>query len=97
MPRSVIEALWLVLEIGVAIVGEAFQVGKMIERLPCSWNDFKNNLKHNHKEMKLEYLVIWLNNEEDNKTAEQKSCKSYTINGVSIIEEAPAEDKKREF
>ena len=40
------------------VVNEAFQVATMIEKLPPSWNDFKNYLKHNRKEMKLEDLVI---------------------------------------
>ena len=42
------------------VVNEAFQVATMIEKLPPSWNDFKNYLKHKRKEMKLEDLVIRL-------------------------------------
>ena len=53
------------------VVNEAFQVAAMIEKLPPSWNDFKNYLKHKRKEMKLEDLVIRLKIEEDNKTAER--------------------------
>ncbi|XP_060182875.1 uncharacterized protein LOC132612805 [Lycium barbarum] len=34
------------------VVNEAFQVVAMIEKLPHSWKDFKNYLKHKHKEMK---------------------------------------------
>ncbi|KAL3365238.1 hypothetical protein AABB24_010412, partial [Solanum stoloniferum] len=77
------------------VVNEAFQVAAMIEKLPPSWNDFKNYLKHKRKEMKLEDLVIRLKIEEDNKTAEKKSRKSSTIIGVNIIEEAPAKGKKK--
>ena len=69
------------------VVNEAFQVAAMIEKLPPSWNDFKNYLKHKRKEMKLEDLVIQLKIEEDNKTAEKKSRKSSTIMGVNIVEE----------
>ena len=47
------------------VVNEAFQVAAMIEKLPPLWNDFKNYLKHKHKEMKLEDLVIRLKIEED--------------------------------
>ncbi|XP_055824342.1 uncharacterized protein LOC129892825 [Solanum dulcamara] len=50
------------------VVNEAFQVAAMIEKLPLSWRDFKNYLKHKCKEMKLEDLVIRLKIEEDNKT-----------------------------
>ena len=31
------------------VVNEAFQVDAMIEKLPPSWNDFKNYLKHKLK------------------------------------------------
>ena len=77
------------------VVNEVFQVVAMIEKLPPSWNDFKNYLKHKHKETKLEDLVIRLKIEEDNKNAEKKSCKSSTIIGVNIVKEAPHKTKKR--
>ncbi|XP_015167796.1 uncharacterized protein [Solanum tuberosum] len=67
----------------------------MIEKLPPSWSDFKNYLKHKRKEIKLEDLVIRLKIEEDNKTAEKKSCKSSTIIGVNIVEEAPTKGSTR--
>ena len=56
----------------------------MIKKLPLSWNDFKNYLKHKRKEMKLEDLVICLKIEEDNRNAEKKS-----IIGVNTVEEFP--------
>ena len=77
------------------VVNEAFQVAAMIEKLPSSWNDFKNYLKHKRKEMKLEDLVIRLKIEEDNRNAEKKSRKSSTTIEVNIVEEAPTKDKKR--
>ena len=77
------------------VVNEAFQVAAMIEKLPPSWNDFKNYLKHKRKEMKLEDLVIRLKIEEDNRNAEKKLRKSSTIIGVNIVEEAPTKDKKK--
>ena len=42
------------------VVNEDFLVASMIEKLPPSWNDFKNYLKHKRKEMKLEDLVFRL-------------------------------------
>ena len=77
------------------VVNEAFQVAAMIEKLPPSWNDFKNYLKHKCKEMKLEDLVIHLKIEEDKRNAKKKSRKSSTIIWVNIVEEAPTKDKKR--
>ncbi|XP_070025546.1 uncharacterized protein [Nicotiana sylvestris] len=40
------------------VINEAFQVAAMIEKLPPLWKDFKNYLKHKHKEMKFEYLIV---------------------------------------
>ncbi|XP_070040632.1 uncharacterized protein [Nicotiana tomentosiformis] len=80
------------------VVNEAFQVAVMIEKLPPSWRDFKNYLKHKCKEMKLEDLVIRLNIEEDNKTAEKKSRENSTIMGANIVEKtAPKSKKRRRF
>ncbi|XP_070002622.1 uncharacterized protein [Nicotiana sylvestris] len=76
-------------------VNEAFQVAAMIEKLPLSWRDFKNYLKHNRKETKLEDLVIRLKIEEDNKITEKKSRGNSTIMGANIIEEIAPKSKKR--
>lgn len=54
------------------VVNKAFQVAAIIEKLPPSWRDFKNYLKHMCKEMKPEDLVIRLKIEEDNKATEKK-------------------------
>ena len=40
------------------VVNEVFQGAAIIEKLPPSWNDFKNYLKHKHKEINLEDLVF---------------------------------------
>ncbi|XP_076936898.1 uncharacterized protein LOC143604247 [Bidens hawaiensis] len=48
---------------------ETFQVAAMIEKLPPSWVDFKNYLKHKRKEMTVEDLVVRLRIEEDNRVA----------------------------
>nr|XP_009779276.1 PREDICTED: uncharacterized protein LOC104228500 [Nicotiana sylvestris] len=69
------------------VVNEAFQVAAMIKKIPPSWRDFKNYLKHKRKEMKLEDLVIRLKIEEDNKIAEKKSRGNSTIMGANIVEE----------
>ncbi|XP_076929329.1 aldehyde dehydrogenase 22A1-like [Bidens hawaiensis] len=48
-------------------LSETFQVACIIEKLPPSWVDFKNYLKHKRKEMTIEDLVVRLRIEEDNK------------------------------
>ncbi|XP_069154380.1 uncharacterized protein [Solanum lycopersicum] len=62
------------------VVNEAFEVATIIEKLPPSWNDFKNYLKHKLKEMKLEDLVIQLKLRKITKTPKRKD---------------PTKDKKR--
>ncbi|KAK2997197.1 hypothetical protein RJ639_025540, partial [Escallonia herrerae] len=42
------------------VLGESFQVAASIEKLPPTWKDFKNYLKHKRKEMKLEDLIVRL-------------------------------------
>ncbi|GKG39556.1 hypothetical protein Tco_0463701, partial [Tanacetum coccineum] len=48
-------------------LSETFQVAAIIEKLPPSWVEFKNYLKHKRKEMSIEDLVVHFRIEEDNK------------------------------
>ncbi|XP_021979236.1 uncharacterized protein LOC110875347 [Helianthus annuus] len=48
-------------------LSETFQVAAMIEKLPPSWVDFMNYLKHKRKEMSIEDLIVRLRIEEDNR------------------------------
>ena len=52
-------------------VSESFQVAAIIEKLPPSWKDFKNYLKHKRKEMRLEDLIVRLRIEEDNRSSKR--------------------------
>ncbi|GJS66716.1 retrovirus-related pol polyprotein from transposon TNT 1-94 [Tanacetum coccineum] len=54
-------------------VSETFQVAAIIEKLPPSWVDFKNYLKHKRKEMSVEDLIVRLRIEEDNKLAQKNT------------------------
>ena len=42
------------------VLSKSFQVVAIIEKLPPSWKDFKNYLKHKCKEMGLEDLNVRL-------------------------------------
>ncbi|XP_009761770.2 F-box protein CPR1-like [Nicotiana sylvestris] len=53
------------------VISEAFQVAAMIEKLSPLCKDLKSYLKHKCKEMSLEYLIVQLEIEEDNKVAEK--------------------------
>ena len=55
---------------------ETFQVATIVEKLPSAWRDFKNYLKHKHKELKLEDLIVRLRIEEDNRKSEKRSNKN---------------------
>ncbi|XP_070047305.1 uncharacterized protein [Nicotiana tomentosiformis] len=77
------------------VINEAFQVAAMIEKLPHLWKDFKNYLKHKHKEMSLEDLIVRLRIEEDNKAAEKKGRANSTIMGANIVKDAPQNNIKR--
>ncbi|GKA23909.1 hypothetical protein Tco_0709942, partial [Tanacetum coccineum] len=57
----------------VMTVSEAFQVAAIIEKLPPSWVDFKNYLKHKRKEMSVEDLIVHLRIEKDNKMAQKNT------------------------
>ena len=46
---------------------EDFQIATIIEKLPPSWKEFKNYLKHKWKEMNMEDLVARLWTEEDDR------------------------------
>ncbi|XP_060202894.1 uncharacterized protein LOC132631325 [Lycium barbarum] len=77
------------------VISGAFQVAAVIEKLPSSWKDFKNYLKHKQKEVTLEDLIVRLRTKEDNKAAEKKSNGRSTIGGTHIVETAPTNLKKR--
>ena len=59
-------------------VSESFQVAAIIEKLPPSWKDFKNYLKHKRKEMWLEDLIVRLRIEEENRSIEKAVGNHYT-------------------
>ncbi|XP_072976984.1 uncharacterized protein [Typha angustifolia] len=74
------------------VINESFQVAAIIEKLPPSWRDFKNYLKHKCKEMTLEELIVRLRIEEDNRTAEKKIGSQY-VSKANVVEST--KDKKR--
>ncbi|KAF3623558.1 putative glucan endo-1,3-beta-glucosidase A-like [Capsicum annuum] len=67
------------------IVNEAFQVTTIIEKLPPLWKDFKNYLKHKHKEMIVKDLIVRLCIEKDNKATKRRSRGNSAMNGANII------------
>ncbi|KAL4615008.1 hypothetical protein ACB092_07G093300 [Castanea dentata] len=67
-------------------VSESFQVATIIEKLPPSWKDFKNYLKHKRKEMRLEDLIMRLRIEEDNHSSEKAVGNHYMESKANTVE-----------
>ena len=67
-------------------VSESFQVATIIEKLPPSWKDFKNYLKHKRKEMRLEDLIVRLRIEEDNHSSKRAVGNHYMESKANIVE-----------
>ena len=77
-------------------ISESFQVAAVIEKLPPSWKDFKNYLKHKRKEMGLEDLIVRLRIEEDNRFSEKKS-ENLMESKAHVVEGGYKTNKKRKF
>lgn len=75
-------------------LSETFQVAAIIEKLPPSWVEFKNYLKHKRKEMSVEDLVVRLRIEEDNKLA-QKNTYTPDSAKANLVEHASSSSKSR--
>ncbi|KAK3016529.1 hypothetical protein RJ639_006852 [Escallonia herrerae] len=69
------------------VLGESFQVAALIEKLPPTWKDFKNYLKHKRKEMKLEDLIVRLRIEEDNCQSEKKAGNYHQEVKANVVEQ----------
>ena len=74
-------------------LSESFQVAAIVEKLPLSWKDFKNYLKHKRKEMGLEDLIVRLKIEKDNRVFENKVGKHPMESKANLVE--PKANKKR--
>ena len=61
-------------------LSETFQVAAAIEKLPPSWNDYKNYLKHKRKEITLEHLVMRLQIEETNRAKQAAASNGARVN-----------------
>ncbi|TYK02905.1 pol polyprotein [Cucumis melo var. makuwa] len=72
-------------------------VASIIEKLPPSWKDFKNYLKHKRKKIKLEELVVRLGIEENNRKAEKCIIDSTIDLKAIVVENRPHSNKKRKF
>ena len=77
-------------------LSESFQVAAIVEKLPPSWKNFKNYLKHERKEMGLEDLIVRLKIEEDNHVFEKKVGKHPMESKANLVE-LKANRKRKHF
>ncbi|KAK3035426.1 hypothetical protein RJ639_032851 [Escallonia herrerae] len=73
------------------VLGESFQVAALIEKLPPTWKDFKNYLKHKRKDMKLEDLIVRLRIEEDNRQSEKKAGNYHQEAKANVVEQVSSQ------
>ncbi|XP_055824810.1 uncharacterized protein LOC129893325 [Solanum dulcamara] len=66
------------------IINRTFQVVALNEKLPPSWTNFKNYLKHKRKEITLEDLIVRLRIQEDNKAAKKNARRNSKFMGENI-------------
>ena len=76
-------------------LSETFQVAAFIEKLPPSWRDFKNYLKHKRKELSLEDLIVRLRIEEDNRLSEKKVGKNLELSRANVVEGSKTNKKRK--
>ena len=69
------------------VISESFQVAAIIEKLPPTWKEFKNYLKHKRKEMSVEDLILRLRIEEDNRNSEKKHGGQYMASRANVVEQ----------
>ena len=55
------------------LLSESFQVAIIIEKLPPSWKDFKNYVKHKYKKIRIEDIIPRLRIKKDNKLFEKRA------------------------
>ena len=68
------------------MLSETFQVVTIIEKLPLTWKDFKNYLKHKRKEMSIKDLIIRLHIEEDNRGSKKKGAHNLGEANTNFVE-----------
>ncbi|KAH1056882.1 hypothetical protein J1N35_034947 [Gossypium stocksii] len=68
------------------VISESFQVAAIIEKLPLTWNDFKNYLKHKRKEMPVGDLIVRLQTEEDNIGMKKRLNKAANGARANVVE-----------
>ncbi|XP_052203979.1 uncharacterized protein LOC127809256 [Diospyros lotus] len=76
------------------VINEPFQVAAVIEKLPPSWKDFKNYLKHKRKELSMKDLAVRLHIEEDNRKGDKAPLRLEAR--ANVVEASKPQPKKQQ-
>ena len=68
---------------------EPFVAGHLIETLPNSWKDYKNNIKHKRKQMSLEDVILHIRIEEQNWNKDKAEKVKELSSKAKVVEEKP--------
>jgi len=68
------------------VIYEFFQVVVIIEKIPLSWKQFRNYLRHKNKEMRVENHILRV--KEDNKVSNRRANSSSIVPKVIVKEES---------
>jgi len=67
----------------------------LIEKLPQSWTDYKQQLKHRHKQMSLSYLITYIIIEDtNNKQCAAAKAKTLSVK-ANVVKDKPTPKKVR--
>ena len=69
--------------------------GHLIETLPNSWKDYKNNIKHKRKQMSLEDVILHIRIEEQNWNKDKVEKVKELSSKAKVVEEKPKPKNNR--
>ena len=72
-----------------------FVVGYLVETLPESWKDYKNNMKHKRKQMSLEDVIIHIRIEDQNQNRDNVKKAKELSSKANVVEEKPKPKNSR--
>ena len=61
--------------------------GYLVETLPKSWKDYKNNMKHKKKQMSLEDVIIYIKTKEQNQNRDNVEKAKEFSSEANVVEE----------
>uniref|UniRef100_A0A2N9HZD6 Integrase catalytic domain-containing protein n=1 Tax=Fagus sylvatica TaxID=28930 RepID=A0A2N9HZD6_FAGSY len=69
------------------VIDDAFQAAALIEKLPPSWKEYRNYLKHKKRDMSLEDLVVHIRIEESNRQKDKNDLVNEFSSKANLVEQ----------